>query len=103
MKELSFHRAFRLRKEAEKDGEKESKNVFGEKEKYHAYLRSIFEKGQRARPPIEDEVVLQLATKAFNDIHGSAGLVLTLLVFFIIPKLPLCLREFAGQKKLEAL
>lgn len=72
-----------------KDAGIESHNALGEVERYHAYLRNMFEKVRLEHPTLHLEVVLQPATKASNDTAGPSGLVPTLLgscnAFLYIP------------------
>lgn len=82
-----------------KDAGVESHNSLGETERYHAYLRHIFEKARAEHPNLSTEVILQLATKACNDTAGPSGLVPTLLVFGVMPRLPIHPKELPSQKE----
>lgn len=67
----------------------ESHNALGVGERYHSFLRRIFEKVKADSSDIPDEYALALAVKAANDTAGPHGLSPTLLVFGVTPRLPL--------------
>lgn len=82
----------------------ESHNSLREVERYHAFPRNIYERVRYEHPGQDDETVLQLATKVCNDTARSSGLVPTLLVFVVMPRIFVNSRELPAQKeKLEAL
>ena len=58
----------------------EGHNALGEEERYHSYLRLIFNKVQTDFPHLYEDYNLQLAVKAVNDTAGPNGLVPTLLM-----------------------
>ena len=64
----------------------EEHNALGEGERYHSYLRQVYDKVKANFPAIEAEYALQIAVKAVNDTAGPKGLVPTLLVFGIVPR-----------------
>lgn len=59
----------------------------GAGERYHYALWRIFSKVQWEHPGHSKEVILALATKAMNDTMGAEGLVPSLLVFGVIPRM----------------
>ena len=75
----------------------ESHNSLGVGERYHDYLRKIYKKTRDEHPNISLEYSLKLAVKAMNDTAGSNGLVPTLLVFGVMPRIPLRKRHLPGM------
>ena len=68
----------------------ESPNAMGIGERVHGPIRRIFEKLLADNPGFDDQDFLLLAaTKSYNDMQGVDGLVPTLLVFGVFPKIPL--------------
>lgn len=68
----------------------ESANAMGIGERVHGPIRRTFEKLLSDYPDFDDQdFLLMAATKAYNDIQGLEGLVPTLLVFGVYPKIPL--------------
>ena len=65
----------------------ESHNSLTVGQRYHDPLRRIYRKGRHKFPTITEALTLSLANKAMNDTVGPEGLVPTLLVFGIIPRL----------------
>ncbi|CDF36780.1 unnamed protein product [Chondrus crispus] len=65
----------------------ESHNSLGVGERYHHYLRRIFRKIRDEFPDIPMKDALRLATKAMNDTAGPKGLVPSLLVFGVMPRI----------------
>lgn len=57
-------------------------------ERYHSFLRLIYRKIRMAHPGLSQEVALSMATAAMNQTTGPRGLVPTLLVFGVIPRMP---------------
>lgn len=57
-------------------------------ERYYAYLRRVFNKGCADSPTISTKLSLTLVVKAVTRQGGPSGLVTTLLVFGIMPLLP---------------
>lgn len=65
----------------------ESHNYWGSGERYHAYLRNVYTKvGDDFRQFTKNDVLI-LVVKAFNDTAGPSGLVPTLLIFGVCPRL----------------
>ena len=67
----------------------ESHNALGVGERYHSFLRQIYRKVRAQHPEIPTEYALSLAVKAMNDSAGPKGLVPTLLVFGVMPRIPI--------------
>lgn len=67
----------------------ESYNALGNGERYHAFLLKIYDNVRADAADISEERALSLAIKARNDTDGPNGLVHTLLVFGVIPRIPL--------------
>jgi len=66
----------------------ESHNSLGAGERYHAVLRQIYRRVKADHPDLPPEVSLALAVSAMNTTVGPHGLVPTLLVFGMIPRVP---------------
>lgn len=66
----------------------ESPNALGVGERYHTYLRTIANKVQAEKPHNSEKQALSLAVNAIKDTAGPSGLVPTLLVFGIMPRIP---------------
>ncbi|CDF33317.1 unnamed protein product [Chondrus crispus] len=77
----------------------EEHNALGEGERYHAYLRQVYNKFKADFPTIDAEYALQIAIKAVNDTAGPRGLVPTLLVFGIAPRTLVSPLDLPHQKK----
>lgn len=75
----------------------EHHNALGVGERYHAYLRRVYDKVRLEDPSLDRELSLAIANKAVNDTAGPRGLVPTLLVFGISPRLPISPKELPGQ------
>lgn len=81
-----------------KDAGVESHNSLGEEERYHAYLRNIYERVHHEHPDMDPKTILKLANKACNDTAGPSGLVPTLLVFGSIPRMPIHPEDLPNQR-----
>lgn len=81
-----------------RDAGVESHNSLGETERYHAFLRNIFERVRHEHPNMNQSLILQVAIKACNDTAGPAGNVPTLLVFGVIPRMPIHPEELPAQR-----
>jgi len=66
----------------------ESHNSLGAGERYHAVLRNIYRRVKRDHPDVPPEVVLALTVSAMNQTIRPHGLVPTLLVIGLIPRIP---------------
>ena len=77
----------------------EGNNAHGEGERYHSYLRLIFNKVQTDFQHLNEDYALQLAVKAVNDTAGPNGLVPTLVVFGILPRTLVVLIDLPQQKE----
>lgn len=75
----------------------ESHNALGNGERYHAFLRRVFNKVRADSPELSEELSLALSLKAVNDTAGPNGLVPTLLVFGVIPRIPLRASQLPNQ------
>lgn len=76
----------------------ESHNALGNGERYHAYLRQVFKKIRDEVTSLDKHDTLRLAIKAVNDTAGPNGLVPTLLVFGVLPRLPIHPRDLPDQR-----
>lgn len=66
----------------------ESHNSLGLCEKYHSTLRTIFQKLRCDFPNLPCDIALAKSVQAMNETVGPHGLVPSLLVFGVIPKIP---------------
>jgi transposase InsO family protein len=66
----------------------ESHNSLGTGERYHGPLRRIFKKVSDEYPSVSADLQLALSVKAMNDSIGPEGLVPSLLVFGVMPRIP---------------
>jgi hypothetical protein len=66
----------------------ESHSSLGSGERYHAPLRQVYNKIRMENPCVPIDVCLQAAVYAINSTASPEGLVPSLLVFGILPKLP---------------
>jgi hypothetical protein len=67
----------------------ESAHSMGIGERYHGPVRRIFERLRIAHPSVDKDLVLDIAVKACNDTIGVDGLVPTLLLYGVYPRVPL--------------
>jgi hypothetical protein len=86
----------------------ESHNSLTVGERYHDPLRRIYRKVRHDFPTITETLASSLANKAMNDTIGTEGLVPTLLVFGIVPRLsadgslpnqPECMLAMGGARR----
>lgn len=75
----------------------ESHNALGNGERYHSFLRRLYDKVRADNVNLSEERALSLAVKACNDTAGPKGLVPTLLVFGTMPRMPLRPHELPGN------
>lgn len=73
----------------------ESYKAFGETERYQVYLRNIFEQVRLDRPNFSDAIALQLSLKECNVTIGSKGLMPTVLIFSVMPRLAVHSQELS--------
>lgn len=66
-----------------------SHNALGVEEQYHAFLRRIYGKITSDNPTISSEQASCLSIRTIYDTTGPNGLVPTLLVFRLMPRLPI--------------
>lgn len=71
----------------------ESHNSLGVRERYHDYLRKVYTKVRDDLPNIDLEYSLKLAVNTMNDTAEQDGLVLTLLVFGVMPRIPVARKD----------
>ena len=76
----------------------ESHNAINVGETYYEFLRRIFNKAKAGNPERCDEDFLVLLTKALNDTAGPNGLVPTLLVFGVLPRIPFVSSELSSRE-----
>lgn len=76
----------------------ESHNSLALGERYHAPLRRLFNKVRHAEPTLIPEMALRVAQKSLNDTMGPNGLVPTLLVYGMLPRLPVAESDFPDQQ-----
>jgi hypothetical protein len=67
----------------------ESHNSLGRGERYHSYVRRLFHKIKLDNPQTSDAFALSCSIKAVNDSAGPDGLVPSILVFGVAPRLPI--------------
>ena len=67
----------------------ESHNALGVGERYHSFLRQIYRKVSAQFPAISEEYALSLSVKSMNETAGQNGLCPVLLVFGVLPRMPL--------------
>lgn len=75
----------------------QSHNAIGVGERYHSFLRQIYRKVRCEHPNVENQYALTLAVKAMNDSAGPHGLVPTLLVFGVMPRIPIAPADLPEQ------
>lgn len=61
----------------------------GSCERYHAYLRNVYREIRAEHPTLDKESALAMAVAAVNQTAGPGGLTPTLLVFGVIPRMPI--------------
>jgi hypothetical protein len=82
----------------------ESHNSLSIGERYHGPLRRIFRKIRYDHPDFAISLALSFSTKAVNDTTGPEGLIPSLLVFGIVPRLPIPGQELPNQpERMDAL
>lgn len=77
----------------------EGHNSLGNGERYHKYLREVYRRVKEETPLADKTMMLRLAVKAVNDTAGPSGLVPTLLVFGVLPRMPLHPKELPNQRE----
>lgn len=66
----------------------ESNNVLGLGETYHTILRRVCNKVSVSHPKVPKEPRLSFSIKAMNDTAGPSGLVVSLLLYGVYPRIP---------------
>lgn len=77
----------------------ERHNALGVGENYHSYLRRVYHKVIGDDPSLERDLALQLAFKSIKDTAGPSGLVPTLLVFGVLPRIPLMPKDLPDHNR----
>ena len=82
----------------------ERHNSLGMGERYHEYLRKTYMKVRDEFLTVATEFSLKLAVQAMNDTAGQNGLVPTLLVFVVMPRIPVARKDVPGMvERMKAL
>lgn len=76
----------------------ESHNALGVSERYHVYLRQVYRGVFDLHSSINKHDALRLAVKSVNDTAKQDGLVPTLLLFGVLPRLPMQPRDLPIQQ-----
>lgn len=77
----------------------ESHNALGAGERYHAFLRTIYRKVRADHASMPQPAALSIAVAAMNQTAGPRGLVPTLLVFGIVPRMPVAPLSLPAQRE----
>ena len=77
----------------------ESHNAINVGERYHSFLRRIFNKIASSHEDLPPSHLLALSIRAMNDTSGTNGLVPTLLVFGVLPRIPILPSKLPDQVK----
>ena len=75
----------------------ESHNAINVCERYHSFLRTIFSKVASSHRDLPPSHLLSLSIRAMNDTSGPNGLVPTLLVFGVLPRIPIIPSSLPNQ------
>ena len=75
----------------------QSHNALGVGERYHSFLRQIYRRVRHDHPNLDKTYTLSLSVKAMNDTAGYHGLVPTLLVFGVMPQIPITPVDLPNQ------
>lgn len=76
----------------------ESHNSLGVGERYHAFLRRIYWRVRAAHSDLPVEDALALSVWGMNQTAGPSGLVPTLMVFGVLPRMPVTPVNLPGQR-----
>lgn len=76
----------------------ESHNSLGVGERYHAFLRRIYWRVRASHPDLPAEDALALSVWGMNQTAGPSGLVPTLLVFGVLPRMPVAPINLPAQR-----
>lgn len=77
----------------------EIRNSLGETKRYHTHLRNDFECVHLDHPDLNKETLLQLVAKVCNNTGRPTGMVPALLVFGVVPILPIQPNELPKQQE----
>lgn len=80
----------------------ESHNALGSGERYHAFLRNVYRRVHAEHPGLDKESMLAMAVAAVNQTAGTGGLTPTLLVFGVIPRMPVAPIRVPSQQDRSA-
>ena len=75
----------------------QSRNALGFGERYHSFLRQIYRMVRHDHPNLDKSYTLSLSVMAMNDTAGYHGLVPTLLVFGVMPRIPITPVDLPNQ------
>lgn len=76
----------------------ESHNALGVGERYHSFLRSVYRRVKLTHPAMPEDVALATTVAAMNQTAGPSGLIPTLLVFGVIPRMPVAPLPLPAQR-----
>lgn len=68
-------------------------------ERYHTFLRQVYRKVKAEHPDFSKMEILEIAVKVVNDTAGPNGLVPTLLVFGVMPRIPITPVDLPAQRE----
>lgn len=74
----------------------ESHNALVVADRYHAYIRKVFDWVHSKHPRMSREILLKLPVSLCNDTVGTNGIVPTMFDFVIKPRMPLSPYVLAG-------
>eukprot|EP00170_Pyropia_yezoensis_P002751 contig_11549_g2756 len=76
----------------------ESHNSLGVGERHHSFLRRIYWRGRASHPVLPTEDALAMSVWGMNQTAGPSGLVPTLLVFGVLPRMPVAPVNIPAQR-----
>lgn len=82
-----------------RDAGVESHNGLGGFERYHAYLRNVYNKVRTDSPTLSEDLSLVLAVKGVHDTAGPSRLTPTLLFFDVLRRMPIHLIDLPRQRE----
>lgn len=77
----------------------DSYNALGAGERYHSYLRQIYRRFRLDTTETTQELALSILVRVLNDLARPNALTLTILVFVVIPRVPIHRRHLPDQIK----
>ena len=75
----------------------ESHNAINVGERYHSYLRKLYNKIEATNRCMVPDNILSIAVRAMNDTAGTDRLGPTLLIFGVFPRISIIPSELPGQ------